>query len=218
MRATHGWWCNAVTFPTKCRGCNEAVFYFHCNCGSAVFFDALGEPWPIHDCETSWTRKLTRWTDESGAINVALKPGIRVRRPALGTIDATVVAAAERRQQRRDPIKAIKPAANASATVIGVIREKAVEVDLAKALKLSGATAMASAFLGPLGQGRWGRVTVHAPSPEGDVLHSYTAWVPTEVLSAVGSTKGVTVEMCLYVQAIPGKERQWVCKSCELVG
>lgn len=27
MSATHGWWCNTITYPTKCRGCGEPVFY-----------------------------------------------------------------------------------------------------------------------------------------------------------------------------------------------
>ena len=218
MSATHGWWCNAVTFPTKCRNCRERVFYFHCNCGSAVFFDALGDPWPLHDCETSWTRNLTRWTDELGTINVELTSGVTLRRPPSGTIDAAVVTRARHRQRRRDPIKTIKPDANASAPIVGVLREKAVEVDVAAALKLHGATTMVSAFLGPLGKGRWGKITVHAPSPEGDELHSYTAWVPANALSQVGSTKGVTIAVGLRSQSVAGVGCLWVCSSYEVIG
>lgn len=217
MSATHGWWCNAVTFPTKCRDCNEAVFYFHCDCGSAVFFDALGEPWPIHDCETPWTRKLTRWTDESGAINVELAPGITARRPPQGTIDAAVATDAQSRKQRSDPIKAIMPDANASATITGVLREKAVQVDVAATLRLPGATAMTAAFLGPLGKGRWGKITVHAPSPKEEVLHSYTAWVPTDALLRVGGTIGAAVTLGLYSLAVSGTGRFWVCSAFEVI-
>ena len=218
MSATHGWWCNAVTFPTKCRNCGEGVFYFHCNCGSAVFFDALGEPWPIHDCETSWTRNLTRWTDGSGTINVELTPGVTVRRPPSGTIDAAVVTRARQGQQRQDPITAIKPDVNASATIVGVLRERTMKVDVAAALKLPGATTMASAFLGPLGKGCWGKITVHAPSPKEGVLRSYTAWVPADVLSEVGSAKGVTIAVGLRSQSVAGVGCLWVCSSYEVIG
>ena len=218
MSATHGWWCNTVTFPTKCPSCSEPVFFFRCDCGSAVFFDDLGEPWPEHHCETSWTRNLTRWTDESGTINVELTPGVTVRRPPSGTIDAAVATKARHLQQRRDPITAIKPDVNASATIVGVLRERTMKVDVAAALKLPAATTMASAFLGPLGKGRWGKITIHAPSPKEGVLRSYTAWVPADVLSQVGSAKGVTIAVGLRSQSVAGVGCLWVCSSYEVIG
>ena len=46
----HGPSCNATTFPTTCRLCSTPVFYYSCECGSKVFFEELGYPWPIHDC------------------------------------------------------------------------------------------------------------------------------------------------------------------------
>ena len=219
MTATHGWWCNTVTYPTTCRGCGEPVFYFRCDCGSAVFFDALGEPWPEHDCETSWARNLTRSTDDSGAINVQLSPGVTVRRPPSGTIDPDVAKRGVRRHARQDPIKRIDPdRTSVEATAVGVLREKHPVVDVADALKLPAATAMASAFLGPLGKGRWGKVTVHAPSPQDEVLHSYTAWVPTDVLGQLGAGIGTTVSVRLYSVSVPRTGALWVCREFEAIG
>lgn len=215
----HGWWCNTITYPTTCRGCGEPVFFFRCDCGSAVFFDALGEPWPEHDCETSWTRNLTRWTDDSGAINVQLLPGVTVRRPPSGTIDADVAKRGQRRQAKHDPIRRVDPdGTNVEATAVGILREKQQLVDVADALKLPAATAMASAFLGPLGKGRWGKVTVHAPSPRDDVLHSYTAWVPTDVLAQLGRGIGTTVSVGLYSVSVPRTGTFWVCREFEAIG
>jgi len=51
---THGKWCGARTFPTRCRYCGQSVFYFSCNCGSKVFFDELGV-WRIHRC-SGWLK------------------------------------------------------------------------------------------------------------------------------------------------------------------
>ena len=51
--AIHGWWCNTKTYPTRCPTCNKPVFYFSCNCGCSVFFNKLGQPWPIHSCRSS---------------------------------------------------------------------------------------------------------------------------------------------------------------------
>ncbi len=219
MSASHGWWCNSITYPTKCPGCGEPVFFFRCDHGSAVFFDALGEPWPEHDCETSWTRNLTRWQDSSGAINVELRPGVTVRRPPKGGIDAGVARKGERRTRQADPIKAIEPDGEAKRAIVGVLREKRVDVDVTAALKLPSASAMAAAFLGPLGNGRWGKVTVHTQSPS-DALHSYTAWVPSEALSGLvcGNGSAVAVELRSVAVPVPGIGRFWVGRAFEVIG
>lgn len=46
----HGGQCNTKTFPMNCKHCKKRVFYFSCDHGSKVFFDKLGDPWPIHNC------------------------------------------------------------------------------------------------------------------------------------------------------------------------
>ena len=51
--AIHGWWCNTKTYPTHCPTCNRPVFHFSCKCGCSVFFNKLGQPWPIHSCHSS---------------------------------------------------------------------------------------------------------------------------------------------------------------------
>ena len=38
------------TYPTKCPGCGKDVYYYENDNGSQVFFNALGDPWPKHDC------------------------------------------------------------------------------------------------------------------------------------------------------------------------
>ena len=47
---THGYDCRSETYPTVCNYCGQDVFYMECNHGSKVFFDELGDPWPIHFC------------------------------------------------------------------------------------------------------------------------------------------------------------------------
>ena len=46
----HGHWCNSKTYKMRCKYCGDTIYYFSCDCGSKVFFDELGEPWPIHNC------------------------------------------------------------------------------------------------------------------------------------------------------------------------
>ena len=57
---THGATCRTRMFPTRCPDCAESVFYFDCTCGSKVFFDSPGDPWPLHSekCLPYLVRKL----------------------------------------------------------------------------------------------------------------------------------------------------------------
>ena len=215
MSAIHGSWCNSVTWRTKCRSCKEQVFFFQCDCGSGVFFDKLGPPWPIHDCDTAWARNLKRWKDDSGGLNVEIGPGMTVRWPPEGPIDQGVVTRAVRRDRRPDPIEAIQPEGSEEVTVVGILRELQVEVGVAAFLKLP-ETSMASGFLGKLAQGRWGKVTIHSQSPRVDMLNSYTAWVPSPALSDAGNSKGVTVEARISSQFIPGVGNVWICSLFEM--
>ena len=212
MPATHGWWCGAKTWPTKCPSCSQPVFFFQCDCGSKVFFDKLGEPWPVHDCDTAWARSLKRKRGPSGSVTVEIAEGITAYRPPEGPISVEVVSQAKRRQIQRDPIVAVPPSTGRERVhVTGVVRELRKDVDVIESLKLPDSP-MTTALLGPLGKGRWGRVTIHAPSSKGDVLHSYTAWIMHEELSNPKHSKGITVEADLHGYSVPGKDAvMWVC-------
>ena len=48
--ARHGDWCRLYCYETNCFGCGSSVFYWECRCGSKVFFESLGKPWPTHGC------------------------------------------------------------------------------------------------------------------------------------------------------------------------
>jgi hypothetical protein len=56
---SHGPWCGSRTIPVVCE-CGADVFWFRCDCGCSVYFDCLGEPWPVHHC----------WIEDPSAIPV----------------------------------------------------------------------------------------------------------------------------------------------------
>ena len=61
---------------TNCPSCNQSVFYFSCDCGCRVFFDKLGQPWPIHSCHSSQSNSHVRKTSPKplGRGNTVRKP------------------------------------------------------------------------------------------------------------------------------------------------
>lgn len=44
----HGYNCSSTLWRTKCPNCRRPVFFFSCSCGSKVFFEKTGDPWPRH--------------------------------------------------------------------------------------------------------------------------------------------------------------------------
>lgn len=219
MSATHGWWCNSVTWPTRCPRCGGSVFFFQCDCESKVFFDELGPPWPIHDCDSSWARSRPRTRDSSGAIIVEISPGITIRRvPDNFSIASDTVSRARRRIQR-DPIVAINPNSDSGpVSVVGILREEKREVDVVTSLRLPSNSSMVSAFLGPLVRGRWGKITIHRQSSNEDVIQSYTAWVLSEILADDRDARGVTVMATLFAFSVPQVGTFWICDDYEVLG
>jgi hypothetical protein len=45
---THRPDCETHIWRTTCPDCKKSVYFFSCSCGSRVFFDRKGPPWPMH--------------------------------------------------------------------------------------------------------------------------------------------------------------------------
>ena len=217
--AVHGEWCEARTWPTRCPTCSEDVFFFMCNCGSKVFFDELGPPWPIHDCDTSWTRRLRRTTDETGRITVELSEGITIiRSPVSSEIEEGVISNARKRHSKAsDPIVRIEPAKGSHKSCVGVLREINRHVRPLNFYELDN-TAMAIAMLGPIGVQEMGRITVHAPSSIGDQTESFTLWIPSDLLREPRIVRGITVSLVMESVEIPGRGFAWFSDEFEIMG
>lgn len=219
----HGEWCGTRTWPTHCSSCGGEVFFFNCEHGSKVFFDELGPPWPIHDCETSWTRNLSRTVTGDGEIIVELRPGIHVIRsseePDSFAIEQGIVskARAKKKKQRQDPIVAINPERPLSESHIGTLRHLRNSVDSAKVYKVND-TNMGRAMLGPLSAQEVGRITVHVPYPADDQTESFTTWIPTKLLQDELLKEGVTVAFALETVNVPGHGYTWFCNSIKALG
>lgn len=65
---THRDDCETKTWKTSCPDCGRPVWFLQCTCGSKVFFDSLGYPWPLHsdNCPVYYVRQLI---DEGTSVN-----------------------------------------------------------------------------------------------------------------------------------------------------
>lgn len=57
---THREDCTTRTWRTTCPDCKQTVYFLCCTCGSKVFFDTLGYPWPLHSnsCQPYLVRQM----------------------------------------------------------------------------------------------------------------------------------------------------------------
>jgi len=220
--ATHGPWCNARTWPTTCRECAEPVFFFTCRCGSGVFFDELGHPWPIHHCFMKWGRSLphTRRADSTRVVQIG--EGITARRPPEDfSIAPAIIHVAKTLREKPDdhPIEAIRAYKNSKArTITGVLREKTVEENIFKEFDIDPSKPLATAPLGSLATQPVGRITIHTLQVSPVVLHSYTIWLPREWISQAGNMIGVTVRADIAPVSALNRETVWHATRYEVLG
>ena len=219
MTSIHGKHCNAVTWLTACPGCKKKIFFFHCDCGSKVFFDELGPPWPRHDCETSWARHLMRRKNLDGSIVVEISEGVRVRRtPESFVVDQAVISRTVKAKKQDEPIIAIKPDdSESNVDIVGFVREKYAKKEVFKDLNITRGS-FGAEMIGPLSDGEWGKITIHAPSLTKRVYHSYTFWVPTEKINHPRNARGVTVNAKLKRLNVPKGPSIWICNHYEILG
>lgn len=114
---------------------------------------------------------------------------------------------------------AVNPSSDSEpVTVVGILREEKKEVDVVTSLRLPSNSSMVSAFLGPLARGRWGKITIHRQSSNEDVIQSYTAWVPSEILVDDRHARGVTVMATLFAFSVPQVGTFWIYDDYEVLG
>lgn len=224
MVVVHGEWCGTRTWPTHCSSCSGEVFFFTCNHGSKVFFDELGPPWPVHDCDTSWTRDLPRTVTGGGEIIVELRPGIRVIRssedPDSFAIEQRSVSKARTVKKKRiqNRIEAVNPPRRPwKESQIGTLRELRPSVNPTKVYKVKD-TSMGRAMLGPIGVQEVGRITVHVTYSSDEPIDNFTTWIPTKLLQDELLTKDVTVAFDLETVNVPGHGYVWFCDRIEVLG
>ncbi len=233
MHPTHGYWCNTRTFPINCRDCKAGVYFFMCDCGSRVFFDDLGYPWPIHDCGASrvgtsgsgssaprpsgrmaWS-SLTGVTFSKQDPNYGLLPGMK---RFNGSIDEGISG----RVKRTDPVlretMRMDPIGDRQEELLGVVSD-IHHMALGERFAIGADTVGAEMIVKQLGRLDVTQITILVDDidvdPEAVDLMSYTAWWPENVSEALAI--GDVVRAAVLPKDIWGIGRRWVVDSLKVL-
>jgi hypothetical protein len=220
---SHGYWCNARTIPLKCKFCGASVFYFFCDCGSKVFFDELGEPWPLHFCqeyakhlaaEESFEAKVilqkreVSWTligpDEEYELHIEHDYSNAVKRNRIEI------------EKKPNAIERVEATLNALVKPMGTVREVLGPIDLYRKFGIDTESLLGREFLGKLKDGEFVQVTIHATNYSKSNRLSYTFLVIKDTLEKEKVRVGETLTASLKGQHVKGQP-YWHCIKMERI-
>lgn len=235
----HGWWCNAQTYRTQCRYCHEPCFYFQCDCGSKVFFDALGEDWPRHYCaeyleavgvvppgagqtkdwqQLTWDQLVSRVNSQRRQLteSEALDRQFQWLLTQLDEAYRIEISRKQRELRVDHAIIAARPQGDGRLHVAGVVREGPLEVDLFRKLGLERSD-LCRMMIRPLLQPAHVQVTIHTGHVEEAAAErkSFTFFVAKDVWKRLGAVKGDLVFLTLAPEAFALGQPFWRCVAAE---
>ena len=220
----HGYWCNAKTFPLKCRYCGLQIFYFSCDHESKVFFDELGPPWPIHDCQSKRASVDTKPSIYPQFVGINLLPGSAntsgllpgFRRANDAIEDAIVKRAQTSSSQYRESLR-IEPLGDSPELIIGIVHDRSVP-NLSKRHNLPRNGMGYSDLAKHIGDPDPVQLTVlvdELPSdPAAIDYSSYTFLCPKSLVNR-RINKGVLVKALIEPIEPFATSRIWLCKEIE---
>ena len=207
--------CQTRTYPTRCPDCEMRVFFFSCSCQSAVFFESLGVPWPIHACSA------TRYERLRGRGLSAVDAGLTVHTEHLrrGRIvpervaEAMKVDAKVEAARRAGPKKTIyrDVLPDERRDFVGTLMSLDRNINVPRHFRLL-SNRMASGLLGRLGRGRWHLIRVRdgEAAAEQPIVAELSAFASGRLAAKEGLREGQKLLISVEPWAPPGRDPVWV--------
>lgn len=206
------------------------MFYHQCDCGSKVFFNSLGSPWPVHNCQslagasptkprpsgkTAWTKTLEGVSFSTQAPDHGLLPGMTV-------FDGSIADEVVRRVKSMDSVTRetmpINPFDGLKESILGVVSD-IHQLSLDKRFGIEPSTLGAKLIEEKLGSMDITQLTVLVDEidvdPDAIDRMSYTVWCSGGASEALD--KGSVVSAAVEVENILGIGHRWVARSLEVL-
>ena len=210
--------CRTRTYPTTCPECGMRVFFFSCSCQSAVFFESLGAPWPIHDrrtCSAARYEQLRRHglspADAGLTVHTEhLRRGrtVPARVAEAMEIDAKVEAA-RRAGPKKKIYRDVLPEENRD--FVGTVMSLDRNINVPRHFGLP-SHPITSGLLGRLGRGRWHMIRMRdgEAAAEQPIVAELSAFVSARDAADEGVREGQKLLISVEPWTPPGRDPVWV--------
>ena len=213
--------CQTTMYPTTCHDCGERVFFFSCSCGSAVFFQDRGIPWPIHRCPRRRYDELREggMSAEQARYTVLMEQRRRSRsvpRKVIEYMDRDAKVAAARRVSAKKTIYA-EVCPEEEMDFVGRVMVIERNINMPKQFKLA-PNRVAQRLLGKLGRDRWHRIGVRGEAePDQSIVAEVSAFIRGTDLSKTGIQVGRKVLVAVVPYTPPGQKAVWIVTETTLL-
>lgn len=209
---THGPSCRTWTYPTACWECGEAIQILQCTCGSVVLLEAMGWPWPRHDCRSHSSASggvggsgLSGWT----AVNKLRRLGIPITDAAMEKIFP------EERSgpQVTHPVeetKKVDPSGHGTKDLLAVLRE--LQERTGRTALIESLPVMGKKLLGLEAHFRYWQVTLVRNDVQPN--ESYTALIPAPLVRTL--RRGAMVAARIVARG-RGEQACWLVSDIRVV-
>ncbi|MDE2784444.1 MAG: hypothetical protein OXK77_15935 [Gemmatimonadota bacterium] len=190
------------------------VFFFSCSCQSAVFFEALGEPWPEHECAGKRYDDLRKAKLSAGDAEFQ----VLIEQRNRGRVVPGHIAESMRRDAKMEDSLRASPKKTFYQEVLPEERQDfaggvmAIErnIKMPRQFGLS-SNPLTPQLLGRLGRGRWHRIRVRQDTEEGQrIVPEVSAFMEAREIAALGIREGHRVLVSVEPYSLPGLETVWM--------
>lgn len=208
---THGPSCRTWSYQTACWDCGEAIHVLQCTCGSVVLLQAMGWPWPQHECRSHSPASgglggsgLSGWM----AVNKLRRLGIPITEAVMEKIFPEDSPAS--RDARTDDTRKVEPLGHGAKDLLAVLRE--LKRTTRRTVDIEDLPVMGKKLLGLEIHVRYWQVTLIRNDIQPN--ESYTALIPDPLARTL--KRGVMVAAKIVARGL-GSQVCWLVSDIRVV-
>lgn len=183
---THSSFCISRAFTTFCPDCRDTVFFFSCNCGSKVYFNDLGEPWPIHRCRNRLVREaieMLRLNDRLSHAEVYARVDVLAKERGFEIPQEVLEMLEVELGRRKKPFKIISVAdLSGFADVSGKVMQVNRQVSFRSRLNIDLENPMHAALAGDLLKHEYAEVIIRESPDKNNCSIEFTVYLKSSLL------------------------------------
>ncbi len=213
---THRPGCLTRLWKANCPDCGERVYFFSCSCGSKVFFQHPGDPWPLHAdrCLPHLAVQLKGQGLSSSAILQLVESEARSRKVSVPPTVYQMLKADEYSDTGRITIVQVRPGGTEE-KVRGVIVSSNLRVNFLKRLGYP-ENQLSRGLLGELGRDCYIELQIRGDAdPVTGICLELVCFVSRRIWHALSLRIGARIDVMLKAHRLPNNTEIWLADNVQ---